>query len=51
VGRRWRRVPESIAVLKSQHNLSGEEDMEWMKPEFEEISVNCEINSYANGKL
>ncbi len=25
--------------------------MEWMKPEFEEISLNCEINSYANAEL
>ena len=44
-------MPESIAVLKSQHNLSGGENMEWMKPEFEEITLNCEINSYAKAKL
>jgi len=25
--------------------------MEWTKPEFEEICLNCEINSYANAEL
>jgi coenzyme PQQ precursor peptide PqqA len=25
--------------------------MEWTKPEFEEISLNCEINSYAKAEL
>jgi coenzyme PQQ precursor peptide PqqA len=25
--------------------------MEWTKPEFEEIWLNCEINSYANAEL
>jgi len=25
--------------------------MEWTKPQFEEISLNCEINSYASATL
>ncbi|MHB8734493.1 MAG: pyrroloquinoline quinone precursor peptide PqqA [Terriglobales bacterium] len=25
--------------------------MEWTTPEFEEISLGCEINSYANAEL
>jgi len=25
--------------------------MEWIKPTFEEICLNCEINSYASAKL
>jgi coenzyme PQQ precursor peptide PqqA len=25
--------------------------MEWKNPEFEEISLNCEINSYASAQL
>jgi len=25
--------------------------MEWTKPSFEEICLNCEINSYASAKL
>jgi len=25
--------------------------MEWTTPELEEISLNCEINSYANAEL
>jgi coenzyme PQQ precursor peptide PqqA len=28
-----------------------EEIMEWTTPQFEEISLNCEINSYANAEL
>ena len=28
-----------------------EELMEWTSPEFEEVSLNCEINSYASAKL
>ena len=51
MGRRRRSVPDSIAVPKSPHDLSGGENMEWMKPEFEEITLNCEINSYAKAKL
>jgi coenzyme PQQ precursor peptide PqqA len=25
--------------------------MEWTTPQFEEVSLNCEINSYANAEL
>jgi len=25
--------------------------MEWTTPQFEEINLNCEINSYANAEL
>jgi len=25
--------------------------MEWTKPSFEEVCLNCEINSYASAKL
>ena len=28
-----------------------ERAMEWTKPHFEEICLNCEINCYANGEL
>jgi coenzyme PQQ precursor peptide PqqA len=28
-----------------------EEIMEWTTPQFEEVSLNCEINSYANAEL
>jgi coenzyme PQQ precursor peptide PqqA len=28
-----------------------ERTMEWTSPQFEEICLNCEINSYANAEL
>lgn len=28
-----------------------EKNMEWTTPQFEEITLNCEINSYANATL
>jgi coenzyme PQQ precursor peptide PqqA len=29
----------------------GARNVEWTTPEFEEVSLNCEINSYANAEL
>lgn len=32
--------------------IAGKEKaMEWTSPEFEEVSLNCEINSYAPAEL
>jgi coenzyme PQQ precursor peptide PqqA len=28
-----------------------EKDMEWTAPKFEEVALNCEINSYASAAL
>jgi coenzyme PQQ precursor peptide PqqA len=28
-----------------------EDPMEWTTPQFEEVSLNCEINSYAKAEL
>ncbi|MBI3666595.1 MAG: pyrroloquinoline quinone precursor peptide PqqA [Acidobacteria bacterium] len=30
---------------------TGDCDMEWVTPDFEEISLSCEINSYANAEI
>jgi coenzyme PQQ precursor peptide PqqA len=32
-------------------NEAQEEIMEWTTPQFEEVSLNCEINSYAKAEL
>jgi coenzyme PQQ precursor peptide PqqA len=32
-------------------DLEKEGLMEWTSPEFEEVSLKCEINSYASAKL
>jgi coenzyme PQQ precursor peptide PqqA len=29
----------------------GTKTMEWMAPKFEEVALNCEINSYASAAL
>ena len=42
--------PEMLHKLTTT-DLEKEELMEWMSPEFEEVSLNCEINSYASAKL
>jgi coenzyme PQQ precursor peptide PqqA len=43
------------AILTKRSQLSGEpslgEIMEWTAPAFEEVCLNCEINSYASAKL
>jgi coenzyme PQQ precursor peptide PqqA len=31
--------------------LLGEEKMQWTAPVFEEVCLNCEINSYVSAKL
>jgi coenzyme PQQ precursor peptide PqqA len=31
--------------------LEGIETMEWTAPKFEEVALNCEINSYASAAL
>jgi coenzyme PQQ precursor peptide PqqA len=30
---------------------SLEENMEWTTPQFDEVSLNCEINSYASAEM
>jgi coenzyme PQQ precursor peptide PqqA len=42
--------PEMLHKLITT-DLEKEELMEWTSPEFEEVSLNCEINSYACAKL
>jgi len=40
------------AYYEGSHLIRGKEKpMEWTSPEFEEISLNCEINSYASAEL
>jgi len=34
-----------------KHHYHKEKAMEWTTPKFEEICLNCEINSYANAEL
>ena len=36
--------------MQEQFILRGE-NMEWTKPQFEEIALNCEINSYASAAM
>ncbi len=31
--------------------IEGIETMEWTAPKFEEVALNCEINSYASAAL
>jgi coenzyme PQQ precursor peptide PqqA len=40
-----------IAIVGICENARMEEIMEWITPQFEEVSLNCEINSYANAEL
>jgi coenzyme PQQ precursor peptide PqqA len=42
--------PEMLHKLITTHP-EKDELMEWTSPEFEEVSLNCEINSYASAKL
>jgi hypothetical protein len=42
--------PEMLHKLITT-DLEEEEFMEWTSPEFEEVSLNCEINSYGSAKL
>jgi coenzyme PQQ precursor peptide PqqA len=37
-------------AVRPPHRLLGE-IMEWTAPAFEEVCLNCEINSYASAKL
>ncbi len=32
-------------------NVTGENKMQWTAPAFEEVCLNCEINSYVSAKL
>jgi coenzyme PQQ precursor peptide PqqA len=41
---------ETFAV-QPRNDLLGEIIMQWTAPAFEEICLNCEINSYASAKL
>jgi coenzyme PQQ precursor peptide PqqA len=53
----WRPVllsPQGWAKLLSSFGISrnnGEMIMQWTAPAFEEVCLNCEINSYASAKL
>jgi coenzyme PQQ precursor peptide PqqA len=37
--------------LKLEQNMAREGIMEWTTPQFEEVSLNCEISSYASAEL
>jgi coenzyme PQQ precursor peptide PqqA len=39
------------AFTRSKTGPLGEIIMEWTAPAFEEVCLNCEINSYASAKL
>jgi coenzyme PQQ precursor peptide PqqA len=39
------------AMLKFLRLRRKERPMEWTSPQFEEICLNCEINSYATAEL
>jgi coenzyme PQQ precursor peptide PqqA len=48
----WRPVGYSLSESFESHAIDGtEEIMEWTAPVFEEICLNCEINSYASATL
>ncbi len=38
-------------TYESQYNMGEATQMTWEKPRFEEILLNCEINSYAPAEL
>jgi coenzyme PQQ precursor peptide PqqA len=37
--------------MQQDFGSSGDYKMEWTAPQFEEIVLNCEINSYASAQL
>jgi hypothetical protein len=39
------------AVARVNETHEWGESVEWTNPQFEEVSLNCEINSYANAEL
>ena len=41
----------SVLLLNQHHTIPKERAMEWTTPNFEEIDLGCEINSYANAEL
>jgi coenzyme PQQ precursor peptide PqqA len=38
-------------ILKVSVVFEGAKTMEWTTPKFEEVALNCEINSYASAAL
>lgn len=45
-------VDQQVQDIKNHsHPHCKEKAMEWKTPKFEEICLNCEINSYANAQL
>jgi hypothetical protein len=47
------KVPLHRRAKQRYHSVDQllEASMEWTKPSFEEINLNCEISSYANAEL
>ena len=50
------RKEKPVAALASErydfkHATIGRSRMEWTTPSYEEISLNCEVSSYANAEL
>jgi coenzyme PQQ precursor peptide PqqA len=39
------------ALVRDPTGHCEEEIMEWTTPQFEEINLNCEINSYASAEM
>jgi hypothetical protein len=48
---RLSRIPEVLASLELITKNVRELTMEWTTPQFEEISLTCEINSEASAKM
>ena len=44
-------IREAIGRVLKDAILTGRVAMEWEKPEFAEISLACEVSSYANAEL
>jgi coenzyme PQQ precursor peptide PqqA len=41
----------NVRVSKARKYIWGEMNMQWTAPAFEEVCLNCEINSYVSAKL
>jgi hypothetical protein len=44
-------VLEAARGLQREPRFNGAIQMEWVKPQHEEIELNCEVSSYANAEL
>jgi len=49
----WSIKMAEMSILGGQfiYSFLGDEIMEWTTPKFEEVALNCEINSYASAAL